>query len=304
MRSSRNTTNQNSALRRNPRSDRLLRKIFIAFCCASLAGILSSCESTYPEKTLTSQLTQIAKDEEKTDVLCRIVGRTLWVYIPMADLVDEQKATWNSAGLEKMSKIISLSHRVLLSTNAGLDFLAVVGANVKKFGVELMSLEYVPDIHEAIMEKFSRGEFFLRSIRDVSFHAVDDEKGMGDATARFYDVSFGRFLALQIVHRMKHLFAKDKNLSRVFELKSTASKDESGLVTIEMEFLRKSYDVGPNEAGDPFEFAKMTAAAVARNYDYRGFKTIELTDTFSGRTQLLTPQALKATAIKLPDLKE
>lgn len=249
-------------------------------------------------------MTQIAKDEEKTDVLCRIVGRTLWVYIPMTDLVDEEKATWNSKGLEKMSKIIGLAHRVLLSTDAKLDFLAVVGANIKKFGVELLSLEYVPDIHEAIMEKFSRGEFFLRSVRDVSFHAADEEKRIESAVARFYDVSFGRFVALQIIHRMKHLFVKDKSLGRLFELKSTASKDESGLVKIEMEFLRKSYDTKPKEAGDPFEFAKMTAAVVARNYDYRGFKTIELTDTFSGRTEQLTPQTLKSTAIKLPDLRE
>ena len=148
-----------SSLNRNS-SCPSLRRTFEVSC---------GCEPTYPAKTLIPQLTKFVKDEQKTDITCHVSGKTLWVYIPLNNLVNEKTMGWNLPGVEKMHAVLDVVHRVVLSTDAKIDFLAIIGADIKKYGVELLIIEYIPDIQQAVLEKFSRGEFFMRSVRDVRY---------------------------------------------------------------------------------------------------------------------------------------
>lgn len=264
-------------------------------------GVFSSCESSYPARTLTAQLTKLVKQEEGLDVTCHITGKTLWVYLPLKNLVDEKNVSWNADGLDTMNKVLSVVHRVILSTDAKLDFVGLIAADVRKFGIELEAIEYIPDVRQAIMEKFSRGEFFQRSIRDVSVN----QDLVGDLTgeARSYtDISLDQFLALQIVHRVKTLFLKDKTLEKIFEIKSSSWSQKFGIIKIEFEFLKKKYDLPPQEEKiKPLDYAKMIAALVMRNYDYKNFQVIKITDTFSDETINLSPTDLKNIKIALPE---
>lgn len=231
-------------------------------------------------------------------------GTTLWVYVPLTDLVDEEKLAWNTNGVEKMNKALSDVHRVILSSDAKIDFVAVVGTDIKKFGAELIAIEYVPDIKEAMLEKFSRGEFFARSVRDVAVNpaAVGDLTG---ASQDFYNISFNRFLALQIIHRTKTLFYKDKALAMIFDLKSTALDEKFGIIKIDLEFIKKRYDLKPEEDKiKPLDYVSMIAAQIVRNYAYKDFQTLEITDTFANETVKLTPESLKQIKIALPEISE
>lgn len=267
-------------------------------------GILSSCEATYPAKTLTTQLTKLVKEERKIDITCHITGKTLWVYLPLQNLVDEEKVTWSSAGLEEISKVLSIVHRIILSTDAKLNFLSIIAADVKKYGVELMTLEYIPDIKEAILEKFSRGEFFSRSIKDVGFNA-DAINDLTGESKKFYDVTFEQFAALQIIHRTKNLFAGDKTLDGLFDIRSTSWSEKFGIVKIEFEFMKKKYNLTlEQEKIKPLDYAKMIAALVVKNYNFKDFQVIELTDTFSKESIKLSPQDLKKVKINLPEVKD
>jgi hypothetical protein len=298
-----NTKSPNSAIPRRPINRSLKRSA--ALLGIILAGhLLSSCEATYPARTLTSRLTQLIKEEEKLNVTCHITGKTLWVYVPLEDLIDEKELTWNAQGFEKISKVIAAVHRVLLSSDAQLNFIGIVGTDIKKYGVELTAIEYVPDFKEAVLERFSRGEFFSRSVRNVSVNsqAIDDLTG---ESKTYYDITFPRFLGLQIIHRVKNLFAKDEALAAVFDLKSTASSDKFGIVRVDLEFIQKTYELTPEqEAIDPLEYTAMIAAQVTRNYDFKDIQAVELYDTFSERSRKLTLQDLKKMKIDLPRIDE
>ncbi len=249
-------------------------------------------------------MTNLALKEEHIKITCHISGKTLWVYVPLENLIDQKEMTWSSVGLEKMSKVIADVHRAILSTDAKLDFIAIVATDIKNYGIELKTMEYVPDLSQAVLEKFSRGEFFSRSVRDVAFDptAINDNTG---ESKKFYDLSFNEFLCLQIIHRVKNIFYKYKPLAKIFEVKSSSWTEKFGILKIDLEFLKKRYDLTPAEEKiNPLDYAKMVVAQVVQNYNYKNFQTIEVTDTFAKETVKLTYDDLKKTKVKLPEFLE
>ena len=301
MPSLKNAVKQNSTSHLLPLSkSSLTRNLFIILCFGSLS-ILSGCEATYPAKTLIPQLVKLVKDEQKIDIACHTSGKTLWIYIPLNNLIDEKTMAWNIPGIERMNKALDAVHRVVLSTDAKIDFLAFIGADIKKYGVELLIIEYIPDIKQAVLEKFSRGEFFMRSVRDVRF----DPTLIGDSSGesrKYYDIPFDQFICMQIVNRTKNIFVKDKQLSNLFEVKSTNWEEKFGIIKLEIEFLKKRYDLSAaEEAIKPIDYVKMIAAQVVTTYDYKNLQAVEITDTFSKDTARFSLADLKKVKINLPE---
>ncbi len=269
-----------------------------------LAGTLSSCQPTYPARTLTNQLVKLSKEEENIQVTAHITGKTLWTYIPLDNLINKETMGWNEEGIEKMSRILSIVHRVILSTDAKLDFAATVANDIKNYGVQLTTYEYLPDIREAILEKFSRGEFFMRSIKDVTINTASIGDISGESI-QYHDINFDYFLGLQVIHRAKNLFAKDKTLSKIFDLRSTSLSDKFGIIKIDFEFIQKLYVLTDEEKKiKPLDYVKMLVADMVRGYDYKDFQAFEIKDTFSGESMRLDAKALKEVKINLPEFKE
>ncbi len=269
-----------------------------------MTAAVSACGPTYPAKTLQKQLTGLVKNELSINITTHISGKTLWIYLPLENLIDEKSLEWNEKELDLINEVINIAHRVLLSTDANLSFLAIAATDVKTYGLELTIIEYIPDIKQAVLEKFSRGEFFSRSLKDVSSNpnAVNDMTG---ASKRFYDITFNEFISLQVMHRAKMLFSKDQTLKKIFEIKSSSVKEKFGIFRIEIEFFRKTYDLTPEEEKiDPLDYVKMIVAEVVKNYDFKDFQIFEITDTFSQKTVKVTPEDIKKIEIKLPKYKE
>jgi len=244
----------------------------------------------------------MVREEENIEVTATIVGKTLWVYMPTDDLIDEKEMTWRLPTLERFSKAMTVVHRVALSTDAHLDFLVFVAADTKYMGLEFIAMEYLPDLKEAMLERFSRGEYFMRSIRDVGINP----EGQGDtagATRRYYDVSLDEFVCLQIIHRLKSLFARDETLAQRYEIRSTTWSQKFGVLKVNVEFVKKRYDPlpeGPERS--PMEWMEMVAARVIKTYDYYDkFQAIELYDSFADERETLTPADLKQVKGGLPE---
>jgi|GEM_PF-829297 len=302
MPSLKNTTSPNSILQKIRYVKVIsLKSIFSLLLVFFLGIVFSSCEPSFPAKTLTSQLTKLVKEEQSIDITCHISGKTLWVYVPLTDLVKEEELTWNEAGAEKMNKVLSCIHRVLLSTDAKLDFVVMTAADVKTYGVQLITIEYIPDLRQAILENFSRGEFFERSVKDIQV----DPKVVNDLTGKtrkYFDLSLNEFIGFQVIHRAKSLFLKDKTLNKLFELKSTTQNIKFGIIKLEFEFVKKKYDAGAGlEAIKPLDYIQMITALVVKNYDAKDFQAIQITDTFSDESRKLSLEDLKKTKIKLPE---
>ncbi len=266
---------------------------------------LCACQATYPAATLTRQIPEMVREEDGVDVTATIVGKTLWVYMPTQDLIDEEKMTWQVPALERFSKVITVVHRMALSTDAHLDFLVFVAADIKYMGLEFIAMEYVPDLKEAMLERFSRGEYFMRSIRDVGINPEGHNDTTG-ATRRFYDVPFDEFICLQIIHRVKSRFAQDADLTGLYEIRSTSWSQKFGVLKINVEFVKKRYDQVPNaRERPPIEWMKMIAAQVIKTYDYYDkFQALELNDSFAADKVRLSPDDLKKIKIDLPEFRD
>ncbi|MGE5280469.1 MAG: hypothetical protein ACM3L6_06990 [Deltaproteobacteria bacterium] len=266
---------------------------------------LAGCGATYPAATLTDRIPELVKEEHGIDVTATIVGKTLWVYVPMQDLIDEKKMTWQAPALERLSKVIGVVHRMALSTDAHIDFLVFVAADVKYMGLEFIAMEYLPDLKEAMLERFSRGEYFLRSVRDVGINPEAQEDATG-ASRRYHDVTFDEFVCLQIIHRVKSLFARDESLAARYEIRSTSWSQKFGVLKIDIECIKKRYD--QNAEADqrrPLDLFEMIAAQVVKTYDYYGkFQAIELADSFADDRVRLTPQQLREIKIDLPEFRD
>jgi len=263
---------------------------------------LCACDATYPAATLTQRISEKVLEEHDTPVTAAIVGKTLWVYVPMEDLIDEEKMSWQMPALERFSKVLTVVHRMVLSTDAHIDFCVYVAADVKYMGLEFIAMERLTDLKEAMLERFSRGEYFMRSVRDIDINP----EGQGDmtgATRRFYDVTFDEFLCLQIIHRAKNRFIRDEELNQLYELRSTTWSQKFGILKVEMECVKKRYDLSQSAAAQqPIELLKMIAARVIKTYDYYDkFQAIELSDTFSGDKVILTSDELRDVTIDLPE---
>lgn len=269
-----------------------------------MAGLLSACQPTYPAQTLLASLTKLNREENNIPVTPRIAGETLWIYAPIEGLIDEKTLAWNKEALEKLNKVMNTVHRVLLSTDAKITFAGIIAADIKKFGIEFIIIEYVPDLREAVLEKFSRGEFFLRSVREVNVNPslIGDKTG---ENLQYQNITFDEFLSLQIIHRAKSLFAKDKKLSNLFEVKSSSWSVKFGVLKIDMEFLKKRYDLTQEEEKiDPLDTLEMIAASVLKTYDYKDVQAVELTDTFTQKSVKRSREELKKVRIKLPEFTD
>lgn len=250
------------------------------------------------------QLTRLIKEEAEADVRVRVVGKTLWVFLAMDNMVNDKTNTWEPKSLEKFNKIMNTVHRVMLSTDAPIDFLAFIAADIKKFGVEFMVVDYIQDLKEAVLERFSRGEFFMRSVRDIRFDPMLIGDTMGE-NVNYHDISFEEFISLQIIHRTKNLFAKDKTLDSLFDLKTTSWDEKFSILKIELEFIRKRYDLSPEEEKiKPLDYVVMITAQTFNNYAFKDVQAVELTDTFSKDIVKMSREDLEKVQIKLPEYSD
>ena len=279
-------------------------KIFAFLLGIFFTGVLSSCEPTYPAKTLAASLTKLVREEQKIDITPHISGKTLWVFVPMTNLVDDKTMAWNKDGLELLNKVLTSVHRVILSSDAKMNFIAFIGADIKKFGVAFEIIEYAPDLQEAVLEKFSRGEFFMRSVREVNYSPAL----IGDTTGeslQYHDITMEKFICLQIIHRARNLFIRDKVLKNLFEIKTTSWNERFGVFKLDFEFLKKRYDLTAEEEKiKPLNYITMIASQVINAYNYKNLQAVEIKDTFSGETVKATALELKKIKIKLPEFTE
>jgi len=245
------------------------------------------------------------EEEGIRGVSADVVGKTLWVYVPMEDLIDEKNMTWQLPALERFSKVMAVVHRVALSTDARLDFFVCIAVDVKYMGLEFIAMEYLPDLKEGILERFSRGEYFMRSVRDIGINPEAQEDKTG-ASRHFHDVTFDEFICLQIIHRTKSLFAREEDLSQRYEIRSTTWTEKFGVLKISVEFVKKRYDEGSGkDERPPIEYLKMISAQVIQAYRYYDkFQALELTDTFSADRVRLSPDEIKKIKVKLPEFRD
>lgn len=223
--------------------------------------MIPACAPTYPKEQLPEAVKMVCKSEYSMDVDVTVIGSTMGIYYPMEGLLDVSlgisEEAWN-----KISNLVLIASRVVLSTDADIKFYCVVTQDARLPELQVVIIKYVEDVKRGMYQNISRNESFKRTLfsinltpqakKERSLDQVFDKLEVEDDTRQkvmdeffrspptrlsdigywkgsFYlkDITMGEFLAAQIANRVKIDFRGDKNLEELFNY-STA---ESSFVT-------------------------------------------------------------------------
>jgi len=214
---------------------------------------LSGCSPTYPKDKIKESIIRLCKKEYKLDVKVETVGKTVAIYLPLANLLDFTFALTPEAG-EKLNQVILNVTRVVLSTDAKYNFYCLMAHDVKIPEIQIVIIKSVEDVRRFILGDISRGEYSKRmlidmrvapqaqkerAVKDVFSRMNIDNKWqesvmqdffmsdpatLGDIGywgGKFYvkDVKLDEFLAEQIANRFRLSFRDNKILGGALVLK-------------------------------------------------------------------------------------
>ena len=236
---------------------RLKKNIVLFSLVAGLAALLltlHACTPTYPREGLADAVKMVCKDEYDMDVDVTVVGNTIGIYYPMAGLLDAGMGISKDAW-DKISNLILIASRVVLSTDADIEFYCVVTQDVRLPELQVVIIKYVEDVKRGMYRNISRSESFKRTLfsinltpqatKERSIETVFDKIGVDDATRQkvldeffrstptklsdigywkgtFYlkDITEPEFLAAQMANRIKIDFRSEEDLGKMFVYKA------------------------------------------------------------------------------------
>jgi len=214
-------------------------------------------EVTYPKEKLTESVVKLCKREYGIDIDVQLAGKTLVIYLPLTNLFNLKLALSESAQ-EKIQDALLSASRVVLSTDAAIDFYCIIAQDIRLPEIQLVIIKYIDDVKRAFFHDISRGEYFKRSIIDINENpqakkekpitdvfdkmklekeqqekVLDDFfrsppsslKGIGYWSGKFYakDITLPEFLAEQIAGRVRLRFRETEGLTK-YALRSVNGK--------------------------------------------------------------------------------
>ncbi|MFH1878072.1 MAG: hypothetical protein ABH883_04630 [Candidatus Omnitrophota bacterium] len=285
-----------------------------------LAGILFSlpaCVPTYPKEQLPDAVKSVCKIEYDMTVDVTVRGTTMAIYYPMEGLLDVGMGISEGAW-DKISNLILIASRVVLSTDADINFYCVITQDARLPELQVVIIKYVEDVKRGLYRDISRDESFKRTLfsinltpqakKERSIEKVFNKLGVKDETRqkvldeffrspptrlsdigywreKFYikDITLAEFLASQIANRIKVDFRGDKKLENLFQFKSS----EGFFVTTRKDryFLIK-FKIEDQAVSDPITNMKVKkvqeileiANEVLYGYKFRDFDYLVLED--------------------------
>lgn len=309
-----------------------------------VCGLLSGCGVTYPEKDVKEAVTRICDKEYRTHVKVETAGKTMFIYMPLGDLMD-YTFTLSSAASEKINNVIFSAARVALSTDAEFDFYCVIAHDVKMPELQIIIIKNVEDVKRLFASDISRGEYMKRMLIDLRWspqakkeQVVKDvfnkmnldpkwqdqvmsdffrsePTGLGDIgywNGRFYikDITLAEFLAEQIVNRVRIEFRENKSLTENFLIKSLrgAYVSRKGRNVFRFEILAEpsaaSRGTTIEDSDKLLETILSVAGHVIHGYHFEDYDAVEAFDQREGRSIEVTPEELEAFRTKKLKLNE
>lgn len=197
----------------------------------------------------------------KADVV--VEGSTMGIFHPMEGLLDTNMGISKEAW-DKISNLILIASRVVLSTDADIKFYCVITQDARMPELQVVIIKYVNDIKLGMYQNISRGEAFKRTLfsinltpqarKERSVETIFSRIGVGDDVkekvldeffrsaptklsdigywkGQFYlkDVTMPEFLASQIANRIKIDFRSEKPFMSDYSYKSAEGLYGTGL---------------------------------------------------------------------------
>jgi len=229
---------------------KLARFCFVFLLIVSISG----CSPTYPKERIEGEIIKLCNEEYGVDIKAKLIGNTLAIYIPLPSLLNVTLGM-NKDAQEMIQDVLLSTSRIVLSTDARIEFYCVIAQDVKMPELQVIVMKYVDDVKRAFFYDISRGEYFKRTLFDINInpqsrkeqtikdifkkHELDpkwEEKvledffrsmpvalrdfGYWNDTFFVKDIALSEFIAEQMAYRIKLRFREDKSLAKKFYVKA------------------------------------------------------------------------------------
>ncbi|HNX90414.1 MAG TPA: hypothetical protein PKY78_06700 [Candidatus Omnitrophota bacterium] len=284
--------------------------------CAGIMFFTSSCVPTYPKEKLPEMIKEVFRIEYSMNVDVSVEGSTLGIYYPMQGLMDENfgisKDSW-----DKISNLILVASRVVLSTDADIKFYCVITQDEKLPEIQVIIIKYVDDVKLGMYQSISRDESFKRTLFSVNLtpqakkertvEKIFDKLGLEEKAREtvldeffrssptklsdigywrdhFYlkDITLGEFLAAEIANRIKLDFREGKDLSAMFVYKFSEGYYVSGK---EKKYFLVQFNIEDSKNASLKDMRKRKATEIVEianevlsGYKFQDFNYLELDD--------------------------
>ncbi len=284
---------------------------------SAMVMVLSACMATYPKEKLPEAIKEVCKLEYNMDVDVSVIGSTVGIYYPMEGLLDVGLGVKQEAW-DKISNLILVASRVVLSTDADIKFYCVITQDARLPELQMVIIKYVEDVKHGMYRNISRNESFKRTLfsinltpqarKERSVEKVFEKLKVEDSTREkvmdeffrspptelsdigywrgtFYlkDITLPEFLAAQMANRAKIDFRAEKDLAELYKYDSSegffVSSQEGNFFLLKFKiFDQKPSTQDMNVKEKKVEELIAIASEVVSGYKFKGFDYLELED--------------------------
>ena len=278
---------------------------------------------SYPKEKLPEAVKEICRIEYGMDVEATVVGSTLGIFYPMEGLLDVNFGISKDAW-DKVSNLILIASRVVLSTDADISFYCVITQDARLPELQMIIIKYVDDIKRGMYQDISRDESFKRTLfsinptpqatKERSIEKVFDKLGLEPGTrenimneffrstpTKLSDIGYWRgnfylkeiikqeFLVAQIANRIKIDFRQDKELEELYKFRSADGsyvdeKDKKHFLIQFKLFDQKESDGKINMKERKIYEIMHIASEVVYGYNFKDFDYLEMQDLLENVT--------------------
>ncbi len=140
----------------------MFKDLLLIGCCAVL---LSSCGPSYPKGTLLPDIEKLVKQESGCDSKAYLVKDTLYLDMPMDNMVSSDNKVFSQA-LSSLQNGIFAVTRIALSSDADVKII-VITAFDPQFNVALRMLQNIDDVKSYFYQRISKDDYEQRQLIEI-----------------------------------------------------------------------------------------------------------------------------------------
>lgn len=259
-----------------------------SICSLLLLSLLScSTSTTYTRDNIDKVLKDICRKEFNLSVNAWDIGDTLWIYIPVDRIIDDDNQI-DTALTEDIRRIFLSLERVFLSLDTPPKFYCLVFSDIKTQGVDLYYVGFVPDLI-----KYRMGLISINDMRERQyFLPIPEEKALGDTVGKHiskYNLNMGEFISYLIRQKIIRTLGSPE-VSEKLTINNLQTYYSNGKLGIMFDIEIQRYD---GDIIDPFQEVKNAVKQYLTIYDeFEDVVEIEITDTLNKRSSRYTKRAI------------
>ncbi|UCC94598.1 MAG: tetratricopeptide repeat protein, partial [Candidatus Omnitrophota bacterium] len=259
---------------------------------SSLLLFLLACEisPTYSRREITDVIKNICKEEFNLDVTVWQIDDSVWVYTPLKLLDQEgkfkmdEKGKWDEEVAGDRRRIFMSLLRAFLNMDKPPKFYCFIESNIEKAGVDIYTVQFIPDAIKFYMELLSINEINQRTV-SFYFQSPDILNDKEGEHIQPYEVPMGEFIALLIGQNMLQEVSSEEVKDNL-QVNDLAVDYLPGTLTVTFNIMVKKYKEG---LPLPMEAAEETVKKMMDIYaSFSDIQTVKLHDTFNDQVRELT----------------